>query len=132
MKKTTLQSSAKLVGLVWLVWLQVGMVEGDGHVTITNHLEQQLRVHCASGDDSLAYHVLEPNTVYSFSFTPNIWGNTAYRCDFSSDAYGKRTFPVWEGWLWASRHVACHICNWVVTPRGFKCNGEYFYSWRSW
>ena len=70
---------------------QLGMVEEKAHV------EQRLRVVCASREDKLGQHKLAPGGSYIISFTPNIFDTTAFWCTFDCDAFGKRKIPVWLG-----------------------------------
>ncbi|CAK9329254.1 unnamed protein product [Citrullus colocynthis] len=88
-------------------------------VNITNALKgqnNQLTVHCKSGDDDLGVHQLPHLISYAFTFRPNFWGSTLFYCTFQ-----------WPGWTHyfdiykdSRDRTRCNetLCLWIVGEEG--------------
>ncbi|CAG7879197.1 unnamed protein product [Brassica rapa] len=80
--------------LIQIVLFQVETIASNVHpniftrksmVRITNRLRDgsTLNLHCKSPDDDLGLKILATNNSWSFTFRPNIWGNTFFTCHFT-------------------------------------------------
>ncbi|KAL0551299.1 hypothetical protein IC582_010385 [Cucumis melo] len=105
-------------------------------VNITNEINgvnNQLTVHCKSGDDDLGVHKLPHLVSYTFTFRPNFWGSTLFYCKFQ-----------WSSWLHyfdiykdSRDNLRCNqtLCLWIISEKGICMfnydtkNYDYCYAW---
>ena len=104
-------------------------------VKITNALkvQNQLTVHCKSGNDDLGVHKLTPWARYYFSFHPNLWGSTLFYCSFhwpGSSYY----FDIYKDKR-DRKNCENVLCSWFVCEQNvcmfnYKTNHYYIcYKW---
>lgn len=71
------------------------------HLYVINELPSAMRVHCASADDDIGYHTIQPNDNIHWSFQENIFGRTLFFCHFwwgskdqAFDVYADKHFTI--------------------------------------
>ena len=83
-------------------------------VKITNALQanNQLTLHCKSGDDDLGVHKLALSDSYEFSFRPNLWQSTLFYCSFQWPG----TFHYFDIYIDKRDRNNCvnTLCSWYV------------------
>ncbi|XP_050213675.1 S-protein homolog 5-like [Mercurialis annua] len=92
--------------------------------------DNPLSLHCKSGDDDFGGKVLEYNQSFQFSFRPNIFGKTVFRCNFQvnnilwADKYYNlnQTTDVYGG---KTDGLKCGSCYWEINQMGL-CLGKAF------
>lgn len=88
-------------------------------VNIINDLKDSFVLHCSSKDNDFGQTAVYPKTSYYWKFDPNIFGRTAYNCEFLW-ANKRQEFPVWEGSYYDDRPRCCTRgpCSYKVAPDG--------------
>ncbi|KAL0551305.1 hypothetical protein IC582_010391 [Cucumis melo] len=84
-------------------------------VNITNALKginNQLTIHCRSGDDDLGFHQLPHLASYAFSFRPNFWGTTLFYCTYEWLGF----FHYFDTYKDVRDRIKCNrtLCLWIV------------------
>ncbi len=137
MAKSSLSSSSSTAvntsAMTMMVVVMVAMaylpyVAADA-VTIVNQLGEDLVLHCASANNDLGVQTLVNLQEYGFRFRENIWGSTLFWCDFTANGYPPHRQDVYKGDRYLADTCWCTSCNWVVSPKGFSCNGKQQPSW---
>lgn len=88
-------------------------------VTILNQLaiDEQLTLHCKSGDDDLGTHVIQYGQEYQFKFRPNLFGSTLYFCGMSWSG-GSKVFDVYK--FIRDKRRCCGDVHWDVQKSGMS------------
>ncbi|KGN61530.1 hypothetical protein Csa_006387 [Cucumis sativus] len=105
-------------------------------VNITNALKDvnnQLTIHCKSGDDDLGVHQLSHLASYAFNFRPNFWGSTLFYCAFDWTG-SSHYFNIYQD---LRDRAKCNdtLCLWIVGEQGlcmfdYKTNAyDICYTW---
>lgn len=83
-------------------------------VKIINDLEsnENLTIHCKSGDNDLGVQVLKPNVIYEFNFKTNVWGSTLFFCGFS----WLNEFHWFD--IFKAKRDDCNECPWSIFQAG--------------
>ncbi|XP_050236207.2 S-protein homolog 29-like [Mercurialis annua] len=93
---------------------------------ISNEVEttNPLNLHCKSGDNDFGGKVLKYKQYFEFSFKPNIFGKTVFRCDFVLNDYvymnkleslNQTNIDVYGG---RSDGLKCRACFWAFREKG--------------
>ncbi|XP_010495167.1 PREDICTED: uncharacterized protein LOC104772228 [Camelina sativa] len=117
--------------LIQLVLSQVETISPDADVKwstiqsmvrITNRLGDGsiLKLHCKSSDDDLGFHVLAPNSFWSFKFTPSVfYGSTLFFCRFKWLPGQSKRFDIYDDDRdGVRRGIPCIYCFWDITKEG--------------
>lgn len=83
-------------------------------VVIINDLQNNndLILHCKSGDDDLDEHVLPHGNEYSFRFNKSIFGTTQFFCGFNWKG-GSKWFDIY-----IQKRDSCTRCEWKIRESG--------------
>ncbi|CAK9871971.1 unnamed protein product [Sphagnum jensenii] len=123
----------RLVLLIMLLMITViGVVvqpTAADHVWIQNQMGETLEVHCMSGDDDLGWQILANGQIYGFGFSQNVWGTTLFWCIFRAQGYLDHHQDVFKGVNYLHHTCWCTVCNWGVSPSGFRCNRKLMGGW---
>lgn len=89
-------------------------------VDLINALNESVVVHCWSRESDLGSVALQGGSNYYWSFHPNIFGRTVFRCAFLWKTQ-KQEFAVWKGSAHADRLPCCSKgpCSYKICPNGF-------------
>lgn len=84
---------------------------------VVNDIPEAVDVHCASGDDDIGYHNLQPNQFIHWSFRENFWGTTLFFCHFwwGSKDRAFDVYPVPDDIAESQKYITV----WVVKKDGF-------------
>ncbi|XP_050203337.1 S-protein homolog 29-like [Mercurialis annua] len=77
-----------------------------------------LNLHCRSGDNDFGNKALKPKEFFEFSFKPNVFGRTAFYCDFQFDNFHISKVDVYGG----KRDLHCTACYWQFQEKGLCFN----------
>ncbi|XP_031374052.1 S-protein homolog 5-like [Punica granatum] len=81
-------------------------------------------IHCESRDDDLGGHIVVQGSLYSFKFSPSVWGTTLFHCAVEREGKGL-SFEMYN----ENRDLIgrCEkICLWKVRPDGVAGFAEHW------
>lgn len=99
---------------------RAGNSPSGASVNLINALNDSVVVHCWSRESDMGSVTLYPGVNYYWSFHPNIFGRTVFKCNFlwRQDV---QEFAVWKGSYHPDRPPCCAKgpCSYRICPEGF-------------
>ncbi|KAG0555567.1 hypothetical protein M758_12G182100 [Ceratodon purpureus] len=91
-----------------------------GSVNLINAINDSVVVHCWSRESDLGQSNVFPGMNYYWSFHPNLFGRTVFKCNFLWMQV-EQEFAVWQGTYHPNRPPCCDRgpCSYKICPDGF-------------